>query len=299
MFIGIDIGGTNTKVAALDGGGRLRRFWKFETLAQRGKKDFLSRLCGFLKSESRRGNFKLRAVGVGIAGDVDSRAAVVRYSPNLDGWKNFAIGSGLRRALRVPVCVDNDANMAAWGAYRSELKSGPKNVLVVTLGTGVGGGLILNGRLYHGARGSAGEIGHTKVEFGGELCSCGERGCLEAYVGAPRLLAYAGRLGADFGDTKALSEAARRGNKIALEVLKRAGEVLGIGLSNAVYLLNPEWILLTGGVAGAGPALFKPMRRALFHQPFEGPFRKLRLRVCRIPHVGVLGAALCAKDRSA
>lgn len=298
MFIGIDIGGTNTKAAALDAGGSLRRFWEFRTLPERGRRDFVARLCDFLKAESLARNFKIKAVGVGIAGDVDSQAGVVRYSPNLDGWRNFAIGSELRKILRVPVCVDNDANMAAWGAYCAELRAGSKNVLVVTLGTGVGGGLVLNGRLYHGAQGSAGEIGHTKVEFAGELCSCGERGCLEAYVGAPRLLAYAGRLGSDFKDSKALSQAARRGNAVALKVLKRAGEVLGVGLSNAVYLLNPEWILLTGGVAKSGPALFNPMRRVLFHQPFEGPFRKLRLRICRIPHVGVLGAALCAKERT-
>src|SRR5262249_16501476 len=130
---------------------------------------------------------KLSRVGVGVAGDIDSKRGVVRDSPNL-GWKNVPLGSLLQKKLKSPVIVENDANAAAWGFYKTQAPKSVQNLIVMTLGSGVGGGIIINGKLISGATGSAGEVGHMTIDEKGPLCNCGNNGCLETYVGGPHLV---------------------------------------------------------------------------------------------------------------
>ena len=166
----------------------------FDTLKEKGPSRFVTRAAGLVKDACAGKKIELCAGGIGIAGDVDSKSGIMRFSPNIREFDGFDFKSAFSKSLKLPVTVDNDANAAVWGAYVSVLKRKPKNVIGVTLGTGVGGGLILDGRLYRGSTSSAGELGHARVAFPGEPCGCGATGCLEAYAGALGIARTARRL---------------------------------------------------------------------------------------------------------
>lgn len=308
--IGLDVGGTFTKAALVAGSGRVLREARLPTRPEEGPAAFVGRVMELLSGWKASGA-RPAALGLGIAGDVDSEKGLLRFSPNLRGWEGYPFKEKLARQLALPCVLENDANAAVYGAYVVELHRRPRHVVGVTLGTGVGGGLILNGRLYVGATGSAGEVGHTRVAFPGEKCHCGARGCLEAYAGsyglarsARRLLAARPQEGAilrrlcpDLGslEPRHLSEAARRGDRLAREVWRGAGEKLAIGLANLVLVLNPDAILLLGGVSRAGRWLLEPVRDALAHQSFRTPFDRAVVRLAR-PDGGRVGAALLALE---
>ncbi len=304
--LGIDVGGTFAKVAAVAPSGRVLLMTQIPTRGPEGPGPFVKRLARVLEGW-RLELPALEAVGLGLAGDVDSERGLLRFSPNLRGWEGYDFKRELARRLRLPVTVDNDANMAVWGGYQRELKGRARHVVGLTLGTGVGGGIILEGRLFRGATGSAGEVGHTRVEFPGEPCRCGSRGCLEAYAGsygivrtAQRLLAASRRksllrLEPDL-DPARIARAAEEGDAVALEVWARTASYLAGGISNLVLLLNPEFLLLLGGVSRAGKWLLGPLRRRLEDQPFRTPFRRLRIRAADNPDWGCVGAALLALE---
>jgi glucokinase len=309
--VGIDVGGTFAKVGVVSSSGRPIMETKLPTEAARGPANFIARLSGLLRSW-REGGARFSAAGLAIAGDVDSEKGVLRFSPNLPGWDGYRLRDSLRRSLGVPVVMDNDANLAVWGAYRVELKGRPENVVGITLGTGVGGGVVVGRRLYRGSTGSAGEIGHTRVAFPGDLCHCGLRGCLEAYAGAygivrrarralrrsPRSGAALRRLCPDLSllTPAHLSAAARQGDALSREVLRETGEYLAMGLSNLVLVLNPDAVLILGGVSRAGRWLVDPIREAFRANPFKTPFRKAELRLADNPNAGRIGAALLALE---
>jgi len=255
---------------------------------------------------------KVLGVGLGLAGDVDSTGGELRFTPNLAGWGGFPFRRALERRLKTRVVVDNDANAAIWGGYCGELERGPKDVVGVTLGTGVGGGLIVGGRMHRGATGSAGEIGHIKVMPEGEVCHCGGKGCLEAYAGSYGILKTARRLiaknprkaarllsisgGADTLEPKHLTQAAEAGDPIAQEVWLRTGQMLGVGLEGLVLVMNPDVILILGGVSRAGRWLLDPITAHLSTSPFRTPFSKVRVKMADNPNAGCVGAALLALE---
>ncbi len=308
---GIDVGGTFAKVGIIDASGRLLREDKIATEPARGPQDFVARMAALLSAWRAEGS-AFSAAGLAIAGDVDSEKGILRFSPNLEGWDGFPLRGALAKALRLPVVMDNDANLAVWGAYRTELKGKPENVVGVTLGTGVGGGLVLGRRLYRGSTGSAGEIGHTRVEVPGELCHCGMRGCLEAYAGSygivrrarlalarePRGGSRLRRLCPDLKllEPAHLSEAARHGDALAREVLRETGFYVAIGLSNLVLVLNPDAVLILGGVSRAGRWLLDPIEAYFKKQPFKVPFSRAKLKLAENPNAGRIGAALLALE---
>jgi glucokinase len=249
---------------------------------------------------------KAQGFGLGIAGDIDSERGRVRFSPNLKEFSGFTFKSALRTRLRLPVVVDNDAKVAAWGAYVCEFKRRTLNMACITLGTGVGCGLILNGRLYRGSTGSAGELGHTCVEVDGSICSCGARGCLETYTGTSAILATACKLlaapsgrksllrrwPADQLTPEILSKAAAAGDAVAKDVWRFVGYYLGTGISSLVYLLNLDDILFVGGVSKAGRLILDPVKEILRLRPFRTPSSHVRVRIGRTPDLGAVGAAL-------
>lgn len=304
IAIGVDTGGTFVKIAAVTASGRFVKEAQVPSLPKQGPAAFVRRVSQVVKS------WKLRpsALGLALAGDVDSEKGTLRFTPNLKGWGGFPYRAAFKRALGVRATVENDANAAVWGAY-SRLKKRPARVVGVTLGTGVGGGLILEGRLYRGATGSAGEVGHTVVERGGRLCHCGARGCLEAYCGSYGIMITARellkrpspglkRLCPDLRELSPaiLSAAARAGDKASRQVWERTGDWLGRGLVNLILTVNPEEVLLLGGVSQAGDLLLKPARRVLDAQPFKTPFKKVKVRMTADPTAGCLGAALLALE---
>lgn len=329
--IGIDVGGTLTKIAVVSAAGRRLCDLEIATHAGRGPREFVERVCALIggamgslcagrRRPGSRASFRaakrraswIAGVGVGLAGDVDGRRGTLRFSPNLSGFAGFSFKKAFQAELKAPVVVDNDANMAAWGGYVVEMKRRPRNMVCLTLGTGVGGGLVLAGKLFHGATGTAGEIGHMLVEPDGEMCRCGMRGCLEAYAGAYGIVRTARKLlDAPSGrrsllrrlcpnlkrlDPVVIEAAARKGDRVALSVWKTTGHYLGLGISNLIYLFNPDAVLIVGGVSKAGALILKPALEVLRARPFKAPFRHARIRVARAARLGAVGAALAGLE---
>ena len=306
--IGIDIGGTNITVALVTGNGKILRKIRFPTKAEEGKtktiKCILKALGAIMKG--LRSN-SIEGIGIGAAGDIDQDRGVVRFSPNLL-WKDVPIVRLIREKFNLKVVLDNDANAAAWATYILETGRKVKSLLCITLGTGVGGGIILNGRIYHGASGSAGEIGHMTLNPQGQRCRCGNYGCLETYIGSAYIVKKAireirkgekslikkiagGNLKSVTPET--IQAAALKGDKLARRIWKEAGEYLGIALSGVINLLNPEVIVFGGGVARAGELIFKPMKAEIRKRTFKTPFEKVKFTCTRFGEdLGVIGAAL-------
>jgi glucokinase len=313
LAFGVDVGGTFAKIAAVTPAGRVLRKDEVPTDPHAGPADFVARIGDVLRGWGRQG-LKARAFGFAVAGDVDHERGRLRLAPNLPSWQGYPFREAFRRSLRLPTVMENDANAAVWGAYVTELGRRPRSVLGVTLGTGVGGGLVIGGRLHRGATGTAGEIGHTRVASPGEPCRCGSRGCLEAYAGAYGILRTARRLlrrsparGRELRrlcpnlkalTPKALKIAADRGDGLAREVWERAGTMLGLGLADEVLVLNPEALVFLGGVSRAGRWILEPVRRVFRSRPFGTALRAVRLACAANPDGGCVGAALLASEES-
>ena len=258
----------------------------------------------------------LAAAGVGAPGPLDAARGVVVRAPNL-GWHEVDVVGPLRAALGCPVFLENDANAAALGEWWAGAGRGARHFVYVTVSTGIGGGIVLDGRLYTGAHGAAGEVGHMVVAPGqGPVCGCGQRGCLEALASgtaiarraqealraAPAgqgqmLLELAGQR-PDGVDARVVAEAARRGDALARQVLEETWRYLGAGLVTLVNLLDPEVVALGGGVARMGELMLQPLRRHLQEHAVPGPARGTRLVAAELgDDAGVLGAAAVALQR--
>lgn len=307
--IGIDLGGTNLRVAVVDGDGAIVADEReptppaFPALVDAIK----TRVDRFVEAHG-----DVVAVGIGAAGLVDPDGTI-HYAPNIPMFRRAPVGPELSKRLTLPVAVDNDANVAAYGELRHGAARGKRHVLVITLGTGIGGGLILDGRVYHGAHGFAAEVGHWQLDPNGDMCACGERGHWEASASgtalgrlgqaraaegrAPKLLAAAG------GDAKAItglhvSDAARTGDPDALEILDVYGARVALGFVGLANILDPELIVVSGGVVDLGDLLLDPIRRA-FDGHLEGAEYRPSVPVVAAAlgsHAGVVGAAAMARE---
>jgi len=306
--IGIDIGGTNVTVALVTEKGKIVRKIRFPTRVEEGKTKTIKRIVKALDEVMKGlGSNSIEGIGIGAAGDVDQDRGIVRFSPNLF-WKNVPIVRLIKKKFNLKVVLDNDANAAAWGTYILETKRKAKNLLCITLGTGVGGGLILNGRIYHGTSGSAGEIGHITLNPQGQRCRCGNYGCLETYVGSAYIVKKAikeirkgerslikklagGNLQSITSQT--IQAAALKGDKLARRIWREAGEYLGIALSGVINLLNPGVIVFGGGMAKAEELIFQPMKKEIRKRTFKVPFEKVKFTRTKFgADLGVIGAAL-------
>lgn len=308
LFLGIDLGGTAVKLAIVDEKGRMLEQNSFPNTCPSNPDKIVKEIINnFHKMKNIK---KISGTGVGVAGDIDQLKGVVRFSPNL-GWKNLDLKRLLKVHLPAPIVVDNDANAAAWGAYWLETEGKIKNFVCVTLGTGIGGGLIIDGKLYRGTTGSAGEIGHMPFEPFGLKCKCGNFGCIERYLGANYLSMQAKetveRCGSkiilkltnnnlDRITPRILAEAANLGDKLSNNIWRQAGERLGIVLAGVVNLLNPEMIVLAGGVSLAGNLLLKPIKETIKKRAFNTSAKACRIVTSKYnQNLGVVGAALLSK----
>jgi len=292
-FVGVDAGGTCAKICLVDARGAQLRFVTVPTEPERGPEDFVRRVKGIV------GTWEFGGFGLALAGGVDENNGSLLFAPNLKSWIGFPFRRAFARALRAPVTVENDANAAVWGGYVVALKKKPRSVIGVTLGTGVGGGLILGGRLHRGASRSAGEVGHQTLSPSGPLCRCGKRGCLESYAGTRGIQRSARRLMRRLPSPltpKSIAEAARAGDRGARKVWEEVGTWLGLGVANLVLSFDPEAVLLLGGVARAGSLLLRPVRRVLAEQPFRRPFSRLKLTAPAGRDWGCVGAALLCRE---
>jgi len=284
---------------------------RFRTEAGRGAADFVRRLSAAVLPLRRKYGKQLVSIGIGAAGDVDPEKGRIRFSPNL-AWRNVRLTGPLEKLTGLPCFMENDANMAAWGAFEMELGRKKSSSITLTLGTGIGMGIILDGGLYHGATGSAGEAGHMKLECEGRRCNCGGRGCLEAYCGSYAIMARARELIKDektfmerFSapghvkfNTICLTNAAAAGNKAARKVWADTGAYLGRGLAGLILLLNPDYVVLTGGVSKAKKWFLPALNAVLAKQQITTPFSSVRVKVSDNPDLGSLGAALFGLEKT-
>jgi glucokinase len=327
--IGIDLGGTNIKMGLVDGAGRVKVRRVLLTRAASGPTQALGRIGTVI--EELRKRRKVASVGIGIAGLVDHAAGIVRVPPNLPGWNGTPVKRTLERLTGLPVYCANDANAVALGEWLYGAGRGCKHMLCVTLGTGVGGGIIADGRLLTGANDAAGEIGHTSIFADGLPCACGHNGCVERYVGArhvedrarkrvraqlkrlkdhknqtslfPGMKAEGPSLMFEFakGDMaqitmREIGRAARAGDKLALTLVEEVGDYLGTALANAVELLDPERIVIGGGVSGIGRPLLKAVRKSVFCRTQALPGRKLDIVFSELGvEAGIIGASRLRK----
>jgi len=272
LVLGVDIGGTDIKLGLVTEEGEIRASGKIPTEPARGPEKAAARAAAWL-AEHGRGAGPVVAAGVDCAGLIDGERGFLHTSPNLAGWDDVPLRSLFERALGCPVIVENDANAAAYGEWARGAGAGMRNFVCLTLGTGVGGGIVLNGALYRGSSGLAGEIGHTVILADGPPCTCGNRGCLEAMISAKAIIARALEMLRSAGERRPgwdgaltvemLSHAAAAGDAIAVAALAETGRYLGIGLTNVVHILAPEAIAVGGGVAGAGDFILDPARGTL------------------------------------
>jgi glucokinase len=331
--IGIDLGATNIKAALVSAGGRILIRGAMETSARGGPRvvaDQIAALVTHLSATAPGERSRVRGVGVGCPGLVDS--GVVRTPPNLAGWDEVPLQAMLESLLDLPVKIENDVNAVTLGELRHGAGRGYRDFVCITLGTGLGGGIVLGGKLYRGPIGSAGELGHVTIKYDGPRCRCGNRGCLERYVGAEYIMRRAAdkikakwrngemakrtetpttqhrarrRIGSVSIDLTRLDKsqlgqltveiigrAARAGDPIAIETLRETGELIGVGMASVVNILNPELIIVGGGVARAGRVLLDPIRQEIRRRAFPFPGRFVRVvRSALGDDAGVLGAA--------
>ena len=313
LVIGIDLGGTKIGTALVDSAGTIIAHDYQETHATEGQKAVIERMLDGARrvmAQARVNQSQVTAVGVVAPGPLDIEAGVVVAPPNLPGWDRVPLKQLIEDALGITTFLENDANAAALGEYRFGAGRGTEHMIYVTVSTGVGGGLILDGRLYHGANGMAGEIGHITIMPYGPRCGCGNRGCLEALAsgtaiarqarervarGVPTLIADLTGGDPERITAKLIAEAASRGDVEAREILAEAMNYLGIGMANLVNLFNPELIVIGGGLTNIGEMLFGPVRRAIDRRAFRTPAQVVRVVQAELgDNVGVLGAAAVA-----
>ncbi len=264
----VDIGGTKILTLLIDENKKVLYRRRNETPGEPAPEDIAGVVNRAMSAEPAQkilsaAGKKARGLGVCIAGFVDYKSGLVHQSPNLEWHESVPLGSILSAAVNCPVLVENDTNAAVLGEVYHGAARGHENVIYITLSTGIGGGLLLNGHLYRGANGFAGEIGHTK-DFGqGRTCKCGGRDCLEVWASGSALARTASELfeTADLGieelNTSTLFDLAEEGNTEARSVINHAAELVGLGLSNMVTLLNPSCMVIGGGVAANRPDFFQ------------------------------------------
>src|SRR5215831_17753093 len=317
--IGVDLGGTNIVVGAMSADGKQHYAMRsIPTSAESGAEAVADRIVGLIEevinatmSETGASRDDFLGVGIGAPGPLDREKGIVIVAPNL-GWRNFPLRDRIAERLNLPATLDNDANCATVGEWWQGAAKGGRNVIGMTIGTGIGGGLIIEGELFHGASDVAGEIGHTTIDLNGRHCKCGNYGCLEAYASGPAIAVRArevlvreetasllpslvgGRLDEITAET--VYRAAQQGDAVANEIVRDTARYLGVGIANMLNILNADVVVVAGGVTQAGDALFVPLRAEVRRRAFRPAVDATRIVPRQLPGTaGVVGAVATFK----
>jgi glucokinase len=321
--LGVDLGGTNIVVGALpiDGGdGTVLAARSVPTEAARGAKYVVDRIIALVHEAraaviSQQGGTEADFAGIGIGspGPLDRATGTVINTPNL-GWRNFPLRDLIANGVGLPATLDNDANCATYGEWWLGAGRNVDTLVGLTLGTGIGGGIVLNGEIFHGVSDAAGEIGHMSIDSTGRKCKCGNYGCLEAYASGPAIALRAieglesgiesllpalvdGRLEAITAAT--VYEAVVLGDPFANEVMRETVRFLGAGVASIINILNPEMVVITGGVTRAGDHLFVPLRAEVRRRAFRVSQEACQIVPAQLPGLaGVIGAAAIFKKET-
>lgn len=280
--IGIDVGGTNVKIALVDKSGKIIYSNSVPTYAKMGYEYTVNNIKQAIKDLMKETNTTAKdidGIGFDFPGQVDYKTGVVKLAPNIPGWVNVPIAQMIEEEFHIPTRIDNDVRCAALGEMKFGAGQGCENFVCITVGTGIGSGLVVNGQLVRGASNAAGEIGHIKLQMkDGLICGCGDTGCLEAYASGPSIVAMAqdyikGDKSTKFREMAAaeggeitpymVAKAAEAGDPVAKRIFAIVGEYIGIGLTSVINLLNPEKVIIGGGVAEAGDLLLDPIRKTI------------------------------------
>lgn len=314
--VGVDFGGTSVKAGLVDASGRVVATASFSTDEAARPAAFVERTSRAVESLARQAGVRpgqLRGVGIGAPGPVDVERGLVYSLMNVPGWRNVALARACERCLACRCFVDNDVNLMALGEWRFGAGRGAEQLVCLTLGTGVGGGLILNGALCRGASGAGGELGHMVIDPRGSRCGCGRRGCLEAHVGTAEILRKGRRLARRASTQlrasmrrsggrltpQLLSQAAQHGDAGARRLWQEIGQALGIGLANVVNLLNPDRMVIGGGIANAWRWFAPTMRQVVRDEAIDISARSVRIVRARLGNrAGIVGAAALVWDRT-
>lgn len=318
LIVGVDIGGTNVVVGTIaEDGSAIYGLKKERTLNSDGADAVVTQVAQMVdhslsdtRSELGATTVDVAGVGIGAPGPLSTKTGVVHLTPNL-GWRNFPLRDRVSEAVGLPATLDNDANCAIFGEWWQGAAKGADTVVGLTIGTGIGGGIVLGGKIHHGASDIAGEIGHMSIDSTGRRCKCGNYGCIEAYASGTAIADRAvegieagaeSRLG-EFvgGDLSAITaqvvyDAAKNGDDYAQEVIKDTARFLGTCVANLVNVFNPDIVVVCGGVTAAGNRLFSPLREEVKRRAFRPAVESCRILPGELPGTaGVFGAAAAFK----
>jgi glucokinase len=313
FIIGVDLGGTNIAAGAMPTDGTREIGMRMApTHSEEGAEAVVDRIARMFEdviaqtqAETGADRSDFLGVGIGSPGPLDRARGIVIVSPNL-AWRNFPLRDEVSKRVNLPAALDNDANCATLGEWWCGAAKGGRNVVGITIGTGIGGGLIFDGKLYHGSSDGAGEIGHTTIDPTGRRCKCGNYGCLEAYASGPAIAERAREELEVDGDSILLEmvegdasritaqivfEASKRGDVVATQVVRDTAHFLGVGVSNLINVLNPDIVVIAGGVTQAGDLLFDPLRAEIKRRAFKSLVDACRVVPGALPlSAGVVGA---------
>lgn len=305
--VGIDVGGTNLVAGILaEDGSEILTVVSEPTLADQGADAVIGRIVKLAKASIAQSGKKVEGVGIGSPGPLNTKTGVVLLTPNL-GWTNMPLRDRVSEQLGLPATLDNDANCAIFGEWWRGAARGANHVIGLTLGTGIGGGIVIDGKIYHGVTDVAGEFGHVTIDANGRRCKCGNYGCIEAYAAGPAIAERAIE-GIQSGVETSLSqyvkgdltkitaqivyEAANDGDEWALEVVHETASLLGAAVASFVNIFNPEVVVVCGGVTQAGDKLFHPLRSEVKRRAFKPAWEACRIVPGTLPGTaGVFGAA--------
>lgn len=312
---GVDLGGTKIVSVVATPEGHILGSDRCLTEAAQGPDAVIGRMVASVRRAAAEAGLRegdLRGVGICAPGPCDFRRQVVTHPPNLPGWHDVPVSRMVGEALRLPTLLENDANAAAYGECRFGAGRPYRHMVFITISTGIGGGLIIDGSIYTGASGGAGEVGHMTLEEKGPLCGCGGRGHLEALASGTAIAREAGALlnegrcpvlarlvkeGRPL-DAETAHLAARQGDADARGVIERAGHYLGLGLANIINMFNPQAIVIGGGLVGMGAMILAPARAAAREQAFAECFSDVDILEAELgERAGVLGVAALAAEK--
>lgn len=317
LFIGIDLGGTNIKAALVNTDtGDIAATRSTPTRAREGHDAVISQMAVLVEEiilASNKTKADIGGIGVGIPGALDLDKGMTVFLPNLPGnWRNVPVRDQLARISGLHVAILNDARSMTMGEWKFGAGRG-FDMACYTLGTGIGGGLVLNGQLHLGINGSAGELGHVSVDLNGPICGCGSRGCIEAYASGPAIAALgmkaivqgrnttmADMCGGDLNKVtpELVAEAAKRGDEAAREIYEFAGNIIGAGIANVITATTPRRIVIGGGVAAAGELILDPIRRSMRSRVFLVDALQVEVVAAQLGNnAGLIGAAVWARQQ--
>jgi glucokinase len=317
LLVGVDLGGTKILAGVFTPQLKLLQSTKLSTKSERGFDAVVDRIARCVRDAVDEADLSIkqvRGIGIGAPGAIDPDSGEVIFAPNLQ-WKGAPLKKALEKALDIPVFVENDCNICTLGVYEAELKSKPRNVVGIFLGTGVGGGLILEGKLYGGFNRTAGEIGHMVLQVGGPKCGCGNNGCFEALASRTaifreiqRAVKDGGRtvltdiLGDGLNDLKSgdLRKALRKGDKLVENVIESAAEYTGIAVANLINIFNPEVVIVGGGVIDAlEDEMMSIIVETAMDYAMTGTTRGIEIVATKLgDFAGITGGAVLARQRT-